>query len=939
MQRAKGDRRALSADSRIGARHRDAEPESFLTDWRVSGSGRPLRIKCLVALVCMCLVTTLGSCAARSSGGSSKQQGTSASVSSEAISTSAPDDLTDDRVAARLGLNSEILVRLHRERALNNESLVQLPADKLARAIAKLDDNPRPDQPDEAAAFRLLQQQDETGAIPPNALPRAIEQVRELRGQVAALPKAVMKMEAMGPVQRPTVAGLPVGPLQDTPPEAPADDEAAARMTILPLTAGISPTSWVWLGPGNIGGRTRSIVIHPTTPGIMWAGSVAGGVWKTTNGGASWGPLYDFMASLNVACLAIDPTNPNVLYAGTGEGFYNSDALRGAGIFKTTNGGLNWTQLASTNTPNFYFVNRLAFSPNGQVLLAATRTGLYRSTNGGITFTAVAAPANVELYDVDFHPTDNAKCIASGPNGKAFYSINGGVNWIAATGLPTLGRVEVTYARANGNIVYGSVEQNSGEVYRSTNGGHTFTLVNTGTNYLGGQGWYDNVIWAGDRTNANLVLVGGLDLYRSTNGGTTFTQISQWWLAPASAHADHHFIVAHPQYNGTTNRIVYFGNDGGVYRATDVLTVTGTTGWQELNNNYGVTQFYGAAGNPSTGRIVGGTQDNGTIRYTPPPGPNTGTEGYSAMFGGDGGYCAADPTNPNFFYGEYVRLQIHRSINAGTSANYIYTGIADAGSSANFIAPFILDPNNPNTMLAGGSRLWRSVNVKAATPAWAFIKPATTPVASNISAIAVNKGNSSVIWIGHNNGDVYKTTNGTAATPTWTRVDTTTPALPNRFCTRIALDSNPNVAYVTFGGYTTGNVWKTTNAGTTWTNIHGTLPAAPVYSLTMHPSNSNYLYVGTEVGVFASANAGVNWSPTNEGPTNCSVNELLWMKKVLLAATHGRGLFRIDLTSAAPVGPPGAPIAAAADGRAAGEDAAATEAPAVERATSAGNPR
>ena len=274
------------------------------------------------------------------------------------------------------------------------------------------------------------------------------------------------------------------------------------------------------------------------------------------------------------------------------------------------------------------------------------------------------------------------------------------------------------------------------------------------------------------------------------------------------------------------------------------------------------------------------------------------------MYGGDGGYCAADPTDPNFFYGEYVYLQIHRSTDAGLSSSYITTGLEDAGSNANFIAPFILDPNNPNTLLAGGSRLWRSVNVKASTPSWTAIKQAGTSI---ISAIAVHKGSSGsdLIWLGQNDGKVFKTTNGTSDSPTWNPIGAA--MLPARYCSRITIDpTDPNKVYVTFGGYSADNVWRTNDGGVTWTNITGTLPSAPVYAFAIHPQHSNFLYAGTEVGLFASNNGGTTWSPTNEGPANCSVEELFWLgnSKLLIAVTHGRGLFQIDLSQATPAPPP-----------------------------------
>ena len=514
--------------------------------------------------------------------------------------------LTDENVARKLSLPVETVRRLHTERGLTNAALLQLPKDKLTRALARL--GPRPDHPQEAAVFRFMRKKDEKGQVTAPAIANSIAQVKKLQLRATTAPgrDPACAPGPLGLAMRggpATVAGIPVGP--------PSTINPPTAMPLLPLTvAGVGSNRWTWMGPGNIGGRTRSILVHPTDPATLWLGSVGGGVWKTSNGGATWAPLADFMGSLAVSTLALDPTNPNTLYAGTGEGFYNGDAMRGAGIFKSTNAGKDWSQLPATATANFFWVNRLAIAHNGQSLLAATRNGLFRSTNGGTSWTALGSPVNVEILDVRFHPTDNSLCIAGGRNGMAFYSSNGGASWAAASGLATpggfAGRVELAYAKANPNTVYASVDNNSGEVFRSNDGGKTYAKQNTGTNYLGSQGWYDNTIWAGDPTNVNLVVVGGLDLYRSTDGGTTFTQISQWWQAPASAHADHHAIVAHPNYNGDSNKVVYFANDGGIYRTDNVSTVQGTSGWVSLNHYYGVTQFYGAGGNLASGRVVAG---------------------------------------------------------------------------------------------------------------------------------------------------------------------------------------------------------------------------------------------------------------------------------------------------------------------------------------------
>src|SRR3954468_4497564 len=252
------------------------------------------------------------------------------------------------------------------------------------------------------------------------------------------------------------------------------------------------------------------------------------------------------------------------------------------------------------------------------------------------------------MNDVDLHPTASLQAIASGRAGNAFYSINGGASWSPASGLAG-GRVEVAYCRSSPNVVYASVDNSSGQVYSSSDGGHTYALRNTGNNFLSAQGWYDNALWT-DPTTTNIVLVGGLDIWRSIDGGSTFTKISQWFSAPNSAHADHHIIVSHPGFDGNTIKTVFFGNDGGVYRANNVYTVSLTSGWQELNNNLGITQFYGGAGNTNSGVIVGGTQDNGDLRYT----TVGGSEGWTTWNGGDGGFSAADRTDQNYFYGEYV---------------------------------------------------------------------------------------------------------------------------------------------------------------------------------------------------------------------------------------------------------------------------------------------
>lgn len=712
----------------------------------------------------------------------------------------------------------------------------------------------------EAMEFRRMQRLDDNGQIDPTALIRAKEWSDQMR-----------ELEIDGPVQR---------------------------------DAGI--WDWEWLGPTNIGGRIRAVCFG-NSASTIYIGGVGGGIWVSFDTGASWIAATDFIASLAVTSIVRDPTNANVLYAATGEGFGNTDALPGAGVFKSTDAGFNWVQLPAT--AGWTYTNRLAHHPTvANTLFAATDTGVQKSTDGGGNWTLVL---NVNALDVKVNPLDPNQVLV-GTGSSVYLSLLGGGpgQWTlqttgAANKLPAFtGRCEVAFG--SGSRQWVSMNRNGGELWRSTDNGTTWTPRNTGMNYFHvysdpnypSQGWYDNALWASP-DDPNLVVVGGIDAWRSTDGGAALTQISTWPNyhngGPAnSAHADHHMIIQPPGY-GASNRNVYFANDGGIQRAANIYTVAQTSGWTNLANNLGVTQFYNGAAHPSGSHIIGGAQDNDTLRFRAVDG--------GAWFQaetGDGGAVAIHQTDPNIMYGEFVYLKIEKSTNAGSSWFDAISGLTDAGdpNKALFIAPFSLDMNNNNILVAGGISVWRTTN---AGGTWTSIRGALT---GKVSAIDIAQGNSNNIWAGYNNGRVSRTT---VNVNTWTDVDTNgaTP-LPNRYVTDIAINpTDPNEVFVTFGGYSADSVWRTTDNGANWIQRTGSgadaLPAVQVNTIRFHPLNTNWIYVGTDLGVYASEDKGATWSRTpryggvdHEGPVNTEVSELFWQgTSYLVAATHGRGMYRV----------------------------------------------
>ncbi|MBK8503332.1 MAG: hypothetical protein IPL46_14610 [Saprospiraceae bacterium] len=674
---------------------------------------------------------------------------------------------------------------------------------------------------------------------------------------------------------------------------------------------------WTELGPGNYSGRVRAIAVHPSDPDIIFAGGVSGGIWKTTNAGTTWTSLNDFLPSLSVTCILIHPTSPDTMYVSTGEAFTTGTAP-GAGIFKSTNGGNTWNLISALDPDNltgYYWINKLVFHPSDRTILFAAAGGSFQNSPGGCGEIYKITGSGGQIFDLGASNICAGTGISvavsgSDPNriygsfsGGLVVSSNGGITWdlqdVSEGFIANPGRVEIAIDPANQSRVYALCQNPStlsGYLLKSIDAGESWTTVNpvlpifdpgNGKN----QGWYDNVVWV-DPTNADIIIIGGVDLWRSTNGGTSFLPISDGpeYYNGLSAHADQHIIVAASDY-GPTNKKVYIGNDGGIVSTDNIATASVTVGWNILNGNtFGTTQFYasGTEGqNPN--KLIGGSQDNGILMSI-----DNGTT-WTHEIGGDGGYCGFSPTSDLI----YASTQLGRFYVHGLGALIGWHPFEDLDviDTSLFIAPMRIFPNDGNKVLMGGEHLWyRDIN----GPGSIDVGPASV-TNRFISAIDI-AADSSLVVIGYSSGEIYKAVPGVWS---WTPLPI---AITNCFwsgpVTDIAIHPMDfNRIMVSRGGYQDCNIAYTNNAGASWESRSDGIPALHVNCLTWHPDIGNWLYAGTDLGVMASEDNGQNWNVmgnfgTSDGPAFVEVTEIsfAWASvfgtRTMTATTYGRGIWK-----------------------------------------------
>ncbi len=668
--------------------------------------------------------------------------------------------------------------------------------------------------------------------------------------------------------------------------------------------AAISGVNWKPLGPKNLGGRTRALLIdaNDATGNTIWAGSVGGGLWKTTDITASepnWVPVDDFFANLAITSVTQDPSNTQIMYFCTGEeGYFNGDAIRGQGVWKTINGGATWTQLGSTNIATFNNCQKITVNSTGIVMVATSTGGLHRSTDGGTTWTKVLGTGlgitgaiSNRCYDVDIAANGDVFATLDGSIHK---STNAGLTWGAAQTVPiTLSRVELACAPSDANYVYALVENGNvvNGILRTVDGGTNWVSRTEpadadpgipASDFSRGQAWYDLTI-AVDPNNRDALMVGGIDLFKSTDGAGTWTQISHWYggFGFPYTHADQHNIV----YRPGSSSIAYFTNDGGVFRTAnaDVAAPTMT----DKGLNYITSQFYACALHPTaiTSYALGGTQDNGSHQFTQGVVQNT-----VEVTGGDGAFCHIDQNEPQYQFTSYVFNDFYRSSNGGST----WTNVTTSGGQ--FISPTDYDDVNNLMYMCNTADTYRRWDDPQTGGTFAAVTVANFG-GGIVSALKVSPNTSHRVFFGVNNGRVVRVDNANTATPTTTLINT---GLPAAYVSCVEVETgNDNHLLVTLSNYGVNSVWESINGGSSWTSVEGNLPDMPVRWALFNPSNSDQVALATELGVWTTDNlngGATVWGSSNSGLANVRVDmlQLRTSDNFMIAATHGRGMFSSD---------------------------------------------
>jgi photosystem II stability/assembly factor-like uncharacterized protein len=679
--------------------------------------------------------------------------------------------------------------------------------------------------------------------------------------------------------------------------------------------------TWDERGPGNIGARINTIAVHPDNKAIIYVGFAVGGVFKTTDGGLNWEPVFDDNPYLAIGDITIDPSNPDRVYVGTGDPNISGYPFLGDGVYKSEDGGNSWEHLGLENQR---IVSKIIVDPDhpaniyvscmGLPFERTPERGLYKSTNSGQTWNQILfASEQAGIIDIVMDPFDsdvlyaaawdrirnNQESVVNGPNAKIYKTIDGGLNWNElAGGLPSgdMGRIGMAISPTQPNLIY-ALYVNTGSqlhnIFKSSDGGENWSpLIDWNDNelglpgeILGGFGWYFGKLRL-NPDNPNELFILGVNLWKSSDQGGQWQQADPpWW--EYTVHADKHDFV----YYGTDS--ILLATDGGLYLGTEQQTV-----WED-KENIATTQFYRVAYNPhKPDHYYGGAQDNGSV------GGTTLDEEWARLYGGDGFQMLFHPLDTSIVFAESQRGGIVVTVNGLSSGWWDSATVGiDGEDRTHWDTPYIMSPQNPDIMYTGTYRVYK--NQTGGSPYWEPISESLTDSViygnsfHTISTIDQSSMMPGLIYVGTTDGNVWRTDNDGGE---W--IDLTS-GLPDRYITSIkASPEFQNSVFVTVSGYKYNDfdphIFKSEDRGDSWFDIAGDLPNLAINDVYVLPGHmDSIIFAATDGGVFGTINRGEHWHrvgsnmpviPVYDLEFNVAINELV-------AGTHARSIMSYNLDS------------------------------------------
>ena len=684
------------------------------------------------------------------------------------------------------------------------------------------------------------------------------------------------------------------------------------------------------IGPAVTSGRISCVDGVNDDAKILYVGAAGGGLWKTTNGGTTFKPVFDKYTQ-SIGSVTIDQNHPDTVWVGTGETWVRNSVSVGTGIYKTTDGGDSWKLMGLKESEH---VAKIIIDPeNPDIVYVAVlghlwnsnkERGVYKTTDGGTTWNKILyVDENTGCSDLTIDPSDNNTLFAGmwqfrrkgytfnsgGPGSGLYKTTDGGANWSKITvGMPEgeLGRIAVAYSPVDPAKVYALVEAKNSALLRSDDNGENWEEVNISSRVAERPFYFSLIV--PDPVDTNRIYKPGFTLYVSTDGGKIFTSP---FVEGGNVHSDLHALWINPKDNSQ----MFLGTDGGLYTSVD----RGST-WRQFAN-LPVAQFYHVSvDNKKPYNVYGGLQDNGS--WSAPSADAGGVENsdWKNIGYGDGFYAFADKYDDNILYWQSQGGNIVRYYKSSGEIKEIrpYSDDANEKLRFNWNTPVVFSPTQEKVMYVGSEYLFKSTD---RGDSWEKISPDLTTndpgkqkqeesggltidnsTAENyctIFTISESPVDKMVIWAGTDDGNLQVTSNGGKS---WQNVVSNINDLPaNTWCSYVSASNfDKNIAYVTYDGHYDGDmktyVYKTTDLGKTWTSLSRENIKGYAHVIKEDFVNRNLLFLGTEFGLFVSIDGGNSWSQFTGKTPNVAVRDLVIhpAESDLVIATHGRGILIVD---------------------------------------------